>query len=47
LPNASAPGPSLEPLPSLPGGANRPFASLGCDPAAITSVNLLVLALGG
>jgi hypothetical protein len=37
-------GPS-EPLPSLLGGAHRPFASLGCDPSAITSVNMLVVAL--
>lgn len=47
LPNASPSGLSFEPLGSLLGGANRPFASLGCDPAAITSVNLLALALAG
>jgi hypothetical protein len=35
------------PLLSLLGGAQRPFASLGCDPLAITSVNLLALALSG
>jgi hypothetical protein len=34
-------------LPYLLGGSNHPFASLGCDPSAITSVNLLALAFGG
>jgi len=34
-------------LPYLLGGSTRPFASLGCDPSAITSVNLIALALGG
>jgi hypothetical protein len=43
LPSGSA-GPGL--LPYLLGGSSRPFASLGCDPTAITSVNLLAFALG-
>ena len=48
LPNTYPPlgsaGPGL--LPYLLGGATSPFASLGCDPSAITSVDLLALALG-
>ena len=44
--NAYSPkGFTAERLPSLLGGANRPFASLGCDASAITSVNLLAVAL--
>jgi hypothetical protein len=48
LPSAYAPLGSAWPglLPYLLGGAGHPFASLGCDPSAITSVDLLALALG-
>jgi hypothetical protein len=41
--SSSQPSP---PLSVLLGGSRQPFASLGCDPSAVTSVDLLALALG-